>query len=343
MQFTFKTILEFNEYFKTEKDCYLFLEEQWWSENRYCPHCGSLKKPYNVKSRGKDKTIPSYRCSESLCNLPFTIKTKSIFDGTKIELRKWLHALFEITIGKKGISSIELGNRIGISQKSSWLMLHKIRNVMNEENDEKFDGVNQLDETFVGGKNKNRHKDKKVEKSQGRSFKDKTPVLGIVNVGINEYIQRPNKVEIGKMVKQKVIIKPDKIKLFVIRDTSSQSIHHILKNNIKQGSAILTDEWMAYNNLDDYFHRFYVDHSKGQYVDGVISTNKVENFWSIFKRGLIGIYHSVKSKHLQKYCNEFQLRYNTKSDSIFDRFLNLISKTLTERITYVCLTKLKYT
>lgn len=343
MNFEFKTILEFNDYFKDELSCYLYLESKWWINGKFCPHCGSIKEPYKVKTRyGIDKNVPAYRCSEKECNLQFTIKTGSIFEGTKIELRKWLHALYLISANKKGISSVRLSEDIGVSQKSCWLMLHKIRSVMNDGDDEKFEGVNQLDETFIGGKNKNRHHDKKFEKCQGRSFKDKTPVLGIINVGSNEIIERQNKVHPNKIVKEKVIIKPDLVKLSVIKNTSCDSITPIVKNQVKENSILLTDEWIGYNALEKNYHRYFVDHNKGQYVDGFITCNKVENFWSNFKRGIISIYNYVKPKHLQKYCFEFQMRYNVKHSKLNEKFTSLINRCFVERVTYLKLTKMTY-
>lgn len=340
MEFNFKTTADFFDYFKDEKTCYEFLEKQWWKNEIVCPHCGTIKEPYKVKSRyGKDKNVPAYKCSEKECNLSFTVKTKSIFEGTKIELRKWFHAIYEIQLNKKGISSITLSNKIFVSQKTSWLMLHKIRNTQKEDEQEKFEGTNQIDETFVGGKNKNRHHDKKVKNSQGRSFKDKTPVLGILNEGEFEIIERQNKVFPSKKVKEKFYTKPNKVKLFVVSDTSSNSIQPLLYKNIKKDSIVLTDEWMGYNGINSYFEHHICDHSKGQYTNGFATTNKVENFWSIFKRGIIGIYHFVSRKHLKLYCNEFESRYNNRSLELIDRFTLAINLSLKERVTYAYLTR----
>ena len=134
----FKTLQDFNDYFNTEKICYSFLESILWENNtQFCPHCNS-KKYYKVKSRNKFKDIPSYRCADRRCDLPYTIRTNTIFEGSKIELRKWFQALYEISTSKKGISSIELSKRIGVSQKTAWLMNHKIRTLLKNISDKTY-------------------------------------------------------------------------------------------------------------------------------------------------------------------------------------------------------------
>jgi len=161
MDFDFKTICEFNDYFKDEKTCYEFLENQRWSGFPVCPHCGSMKAPYKVKARGKFQDIPSYRCSERACDLPFTVRTNSIYEGSKVELRKWFQAVYEINISKKGISSVELATRIGVSQKTAWFINHRLRSMLTETNPELLVGTIEADETFVGGKESNKHASKK--------------------------------------------------------------------------------------------------------------------------------------------------------------------------------------
>lgn len=320
MNFNFNSINEFHAYFKNERICYEFLESTWWKDGAFCPHCGSMKQPYILKTDRNGKDVPAYRCSESACKLFFTIKTGSVFEGTKIDLMKWFHAIYEISINKKGISSVTLADKINISQKSAWLILQKLRdmnkNSDKNKEDKRFTGTNQIDETFVGGKNKNRHHDKKVEKSQGRSFKDKTPVLGILN-------------EESKQ-----------IRLFVIPDTSAEAIEPILYENIQEESIVYTDEWKAYYQIGKVYQHCICDHSRGTYVsDNGATTNKVENFWSIFKRGIIGIYHKVSRKHLQLYCNEFEVRYNNRELDKVSKFLHFIKSSFKERITYMALTR----
>jgi transposase-like protein len=179
-------------------------------------------------------------------------------------------------------------------------MLQRIRESCYCENHHILDGIVEADETFVGGKNKNRHHDKKVKNSQGRSFKDKTPVFGMLERG-------------GKLVCR------------VVKNTSAKQLTRLIREIIKRGSTLYTDEWGGYNKAGKLYTRRIVDHSKHQYVNGDVSTNAIEGFWSILKRGIIGVYHSVSKKHLQKYVNEFVFRYNTRKLSDGKRFNLLLA------------------
>ncbi len=177
MDFNFKTISEFNDYFKDEKTCYEYLESQVWQGVPVCPHCATAKKPYTVKARGKFQDIPSYRCSERACGLPFTVRTGAAFlkvqKGKRLRV-KWLQAAYEITISKKGISSYELATRIGVSQKTGWFINHRLRTMLTETNPELLTGTIEVDETFVGGKDKNKHVSKKFKRSPiSRKFDEK--------------------------------------------------------------------------------------------------------------------------------------------------------------------------
>lgn len=178
MNFDFKTIFDFNDFFHSEKVCYEFFEQQRWAGGApICPHCG-CDRFYKVKPRGKFKDIPSYRCANRECDLPFTVRTKSIYEGSKIPLRKWFLAAYEISTSKKGISSVELSVRIGVSQKSAWFINHRLRSMLRDTQPELLRDVVSLDETLIGGKNKNKHADKKIPHSQGRASKGKTTLFG---------------------------------------------------------------------------------------------------------------------------------------------------------------------
>lgn len=314
MDFAFKTIHEFNDYFTDEKSCYSFLELQRWNNTPVCPHCGS-DKHYKVKSRSQFKDIPSYRCANRQCDLPFTVRTGSIFEGSKIELRKWFQAAYEISTSKKGISSVELSTRIGVSQKTAWLINHKIRTMLTETEPQLLDGIVEGDESFFGGKNKNRHADKKVEQSQGRSHKDKTAVFGLVQ-------------------------RDGKVRTFVVADTNSQTLQSIMVANVAKEAVLITDAYTAYKGLEKIYNHVTVKHTDGNYVtDKHFHTNNIENFWSIFKRGVIGIYHYVSPQHLQLYCSEFSSRYNNRNESNIDRFARIIKNCDNNTITYAKLTK----
>lgn len=308
MNFDFKTVLEFNDYFKDEKTCYEFFEALRWGGNRVCPHCGS-EKSYVVKARGKFADIPSYRCGNRACDLPFTVRTKSIFEGSKVEFRKWLLAAYEISTCKKGISSVELATRIGTSQKTAWLINHKLRAMLKETEPTLLKDVVGIDEALVGGKNGNKHADKRIKGSQGRSSKGKTMV-----VGAREYT--------------------GKVKAQVVPDADGATLLPLIRQWVAKGSIMVTDEWSAYDVIrPEYFH-ITVNHAEGSYVNGAFSTNGVENFWSILKRGIIGVFHSVSPQHLQAYVDEFSDRYNKKDVSNVQRFEETIQRAPNARITY---------
>jgi transposase-like protein len=190
-----------------------------------------------VKARGKLQDIPSYRCSKRACDLPFTVRTKSIFESSKVELRKWFQAAFEITICKNGISSIKLGNRIGVSQKCAWHINHRLRGMLTETEPELLRDYAALDETAVGGKNKNGHADKKVKGGQGRSGKDKTTVFGAVGLC-------------------------GKVKTKVVSDAESAILIPMVEGWVEKGAIIVTDEWPAYNPLGENYLHTRVNHFK---------------------------------------------------------------------------------
>jgi transposase-like protein len=299
----FDSLFELMEYFKDEATCIKYLVSQRWKDGIHCPHCG-MEKIYSF-SDGK-----RYKCAA--CREQFTAKTGSIFEDTKISLRKWFIAVYFVNSHKKGISSHQLARDLKVTQKTAWFMLHRIRFALGQNDEEQLDGIIEVDETFVGGKNKNRHKDKKVENSQGRSFKDKTPVFGMTERAQYEIVERPHKVIPAKIVKEKVITKDSFVITRVVPDTKTASLQPIIKHHVKEGAAVVSDEWMAYNGLNKLYEHYVVDHGKKQYAIGDKTTNSMEGFWTWVKRAIIGIYHSVSRKHLQSYMDEITFRYNTK-------------------------------
>jgi transposase-like protein len=280
----FNSIIELLKYFPDEDSCIKHLEKIRWARG--------ITSPFNILSRVY-KCKSGYKCKET--GKYFNVKTGTIFENTQLELQKWFLAIWLITCGKKGITSVQLAKDIGCTQKTAWNMAHKIRECFGIENNHKLDGNVEIDETFIGGKNKNRHYKKRHRSINGRLGIKKIPVLGMVQRG-------------GKLIAK------------VIPNTSAKVLIPSIVNNVKYFTTIYTDEWKGYNAVKFNYDHKIVTHSHGNYVNGIAHTNTIEGFWSLLKRGLIGVYHHTSKKHLQKYLDEFVFRYNTRQLSQCERF-----------------------
>jgi len=294
----FNSILDLIKAFPTDQDCINHLEELRWNGNVVSPF-DPTSKVYNCKGN-------KYKCKNS--GKYFNVKTNTIFDNTKLPLQKWFLAIWLVTSHKKGISSLQLGRDLDITQKSAWFMLQRIRKCFGIEGDDKLDGEVEADETYVGGKNKNRHANKKVPQSQGRSAKDKTPVVGVIERG-------------GRLTAK------------AVDNVQAKTLSREIIENVKESATIYTDEWLGYSGLKRIYDHSVVKHNQGEYVNGRIHTNTIEGFWSLLKRGIFGIYHFTSRKHLQMYVDEFVFRYNTRLSNESDRF-NLLLTNTENRITY---------
>lgn len=322
----FNNILQLIERFPDERSCHQYLAGQRWDGYMQCPYegCGN-----DIAWAFSDGI--RYKCS--CCKKIYTAKTGTIFESSKISLKKWFVAIY-LVMHKKGISSIQLSKDLGITQKSSWFLLQRIRTVLGNDKTENLEGTVLADETFVGGKNKNRHHDKKVKQSQGRAFKDKTPVLGLMQQ--QEYFieERPHKVIPGDMVKDKVVTKQSKVVCFVVPDTSRNNIQPLVKQTVAQGSIFVSDEWKAYHGLNTTYDHYVVDHSRKQYVgEHGYTTNALEGFWTLCKRSIMGIYHKTSKKHLQKYFHEFAFRYNYRTLGVQEQ-IDLFISNINVRLKY---------
>lgn len=294
----FTNIIELTTFFKTEAICLKGLEDWIWDGKIRCPHCG-WEDPYRFKC-GK-----RFQCKN--CNEGFTAKVGTIFESSKLPLKKWFMAIYLISSHKKGISSCQLARDLDVTQKTAWFMLHRIRESM-QQNEDKLQGVVQIDETFVGGKNKNRHIHKKVKYGgMGRSFVDKLPILGMISEETGE------------------------ARTVVVPNVEIDSIAPQLRKHIEKGSSIHSDEY-GYGDLKGYTHKSINHKLKRFNIDGV-TTNKVENMWSQFKRTIFGMYHYISFKHLQRYANEMTFRFNTKKLKFGER-LAILFKQLNCRIKY---------
>jgi transposase-like protein len=244
-------------------------------------------------------------------------------------------AIYFATSAKNGISAAELSRHLKVTNTTGWFLLQRIRTMFAQTNPELLEGIIQLDETFVGGKNKNRHRDKKVKQCQGRSYKDKTPVMGMLQQQVTKIIERPNKVNPDLLVKEKVILSEAKLRCYVVNDTRTESLQPIINKYVQKNSIVISDEWFAYRGLNQNYWHYVVDHAHGQYVNEAgYTSNALEGSWSIFKKAIIGTHHKVTRKHLQLYVNEFTYRYNTKNMKDNVRFVDAVARIANGRLLY---------
>ena len=296
----FNSILDLFKVFPTEQSCIDHLEKLRWN--------GFVVSPFDSTSKVYKCKNNRYRCKNT--GKYFNVKTNTLFDNTKIELRKWFAAIWLVTSHKKGISSLQLSRDIDVTQKTAWFMLQRIRNCFGIENNNELTNTVEMDETYVGGKNKNRHQEKKVEHSQGRSVKDKTPVFGMVERG-------------------------GKLNAKVVKDTACETLTKETVKYVKD-ALVYTDEWWGYKSIKQIFQHEIVNHKCKEYVRNNVYTNTIEGFWSLLKRGIIGIYHFTSKQHLQRYVDEFVFRYNTRKQTECARF-NLLLQNTEHRLTYKAL------
>lgn len=283
----FKTLSELMIAFKSPKAAVRHFEAIRWKNGKFCPHCGH-DVIYSMKRRG------GYRCAE--CKADFSITVGTIFEDTKLPLRLWFGAIWLITNHPKGIASTTLARDLGVTQKTAWFMLHRLRhaartksfNARRARQQRKLGGKVEVDETFVGGKAKNRHKSKRDGKP-GPTASGKTIVVGAV--------ERQGEV-VARVIPD---VKTETLREFV-RDTVSQ-----------QADLVVTDQWVGYQHLGKEYQHAVINHAKGVYVDGNIHTNTIEGVWAQLKRQINGTHHWVSPKHLQRYVDEMSWRINRRT------------------------------
>ena len=302
-----KTLLQAARYFADLSVCEEFMREiRWHGNDPVCPCCGS-------KRIGEVKTRRLMRCKD--CRKQFSSKVGTIFEDSPLGLDKWFVAVWSIANCKNGISSFELGRSIGVTQRTAWFMLHRIRVAMECDSTDKFGGTAEMDTTYVGGKASNMHAKRREKAIQGRGSVGKTPVHGI--------LQRGNK--------EKKI--PSRVNAAVLGVNGIDNTMTHIKQTVKRGSEVFTDDARAYDNLiNDYTHQA-IDHSVA-YVKGAVHTNGIENFWSLFKRSIKGTYVSIMPFHLFRYVSEQVFRFNSRTLSDSVRFWLLLNMVFNKRLTY---------
>lgn len=262
-----------------------------WKNGAFCPYCGSVK----VYHFGDRKT---HKCGD--CTQRFSIKVGTIFEGTKVPMRKWLMAIWLITSHKKGIASTQLAKDIQVTQKTAWFMLHRLREAARTKSfNTPLSGVVEADETFVGGKEKNKHASKRTGKAQGGA--GKAVVMGMIERGGD-------------------------VRAFHLKHGVAGYIPFMVDHHVAKGTTLMTDEANAYNGLPDGYTHHAVNHSAGEYVRDDVHTNSIEGVWSLLKRQIYGIHHFVSPKHLDRYVGEMTWRYNRREMEEGNRVNALIAE-----------------
>jgi len=291
-----KSIIDLLNAFPDEQSCIDHFEKIRWNGNVISPF-DPTSKVYKCKGN-------RYFCKNT--NKYFNVKTDTLFDNTKMPLQKWFLAIFIITSHKKGISSLQLGRDLNITQKSAWFMLQRIRACFNINDGEQLQNEVEIDETYIGGKEKNRH-----ELRRDNYHLQKTVVFGAVERGGAAYAQ-------------------------IVQTTSKSILQEQVLKAVSTDAKLYSDQLGAYRSLNRVYDHTFVKHNKGEYVNGLTHTNTIEGFWSLLKRGIYGIYHFASHKHLQKYVDEFVFRYNTRLISTSQRMdlllLNMETKTTYKRL-----------
>jgi transposase-like protein len=299
-----KTLIEAIKFFSDKENCRQFMISVRWADGVVrCPTCGSEGVTYLA-------TANVYKCKTVHPKQKFSLKVGTVFEDSPIGLDKWLPASWMLSNCKNGISSYELARDLGVTQKTAWFMLHRIRIAMTDETGKiGGNGPVECDETFVGGKVKNVHKSKRSKMASYQGGGNKAIVMGMLERG-------------------------GRVKARVIADRKKQQIDPIMTHNVEAGSHIITDEMTTYGVLATPYTREVINHAV-EYVNGHVHTNGIENFWSLLKRSLGGTYISVEPFHLDAYVSEQVFRYNNRKDSDDStRFASCIMGIQGKRLTY---------
>jgi transposase-like protein len=302
-----KTLQQAIRYFSNEQVCIDTIAKMRWPNGPVCPKCGHGEHYYLA-------TQKRWKCKK--CAKQFSVKVGTIFEDSPITLDKWLVALWMLVNCKNGISSYEVGRALGLTQKSAWFVLHRLRLALQEQSLVKIGGEGkpvEVDETFIGGAARHMHKAKRAIRITSTGMKDKTPVVGILERG-------------------------GKVRTSVVPNRRKKVLQSEIKKNVSGGSILFTDSLPSYEGMESEYAHKVIDHAVA-YVDGQIHTNGLENYWSLLKRGLKGTYVSVDTFHLFRYLDEQAFRFNnraTKENPMKDgdRFDLALSQIAGKRLTF---------
>jgi transposase-like protein len=310
-----QTLLAAVNYFSDPSVALGFLVWLRWPDGVVCPHCSSREVAFMEKRR-------VWQCRIKPCRKQFSAKVGTIFEDSPIALEKWLPCVWLIANAKNGSSSYEVGRALGVTQKTAWFMLHRIRLAMQTPTFGQFGGSVEVDETYIGGAARFMHKAKKERVIYGGRSGYRN--ASVSKVAVQGLLQRHHR---GHST----------VRATVVDDVRKQRLQANVRANVRAGAAVYTDALKSYDGLEaDYIHGV-IDHSE-KYVDGQIHTNGLENFWSLLKRALKGTYVSVEPFHLFRYLDEEVFRFNNRKDNDAGRFESVLSSTIGKRVTYRALT-----
>ena len=303
MASTPKTLQEAIIFFADKKNCHEFMVNMRWPEGVVaCPRCGSQNVKYSEKYN-------RWQCGSHHERRQFTLKTGTPMEDSPLGLDKWLPCIWLVVNCKNGISSYEVHRALGVTQKTAWFMLHRVRLMLQGDTEGMLSGEVEVDETFIGGKSRNMHIEKRRRRITGTGGADKTVVFGMVERG-------------------------GKVRAQVVPDRRKRTLQTEVRANVEAGAALYSDALLSYDGLEREYAHGVIDHAV-EYADGAVHTNTMENFWSLLKRGISGTYISVEPFHLFRYLDEQAFRYNNRKDMTdSDRFVLAASQIVGKRLTY---------